>query len=90
MEYVEAKDLKDINYNIKLLIQKFNHEHSNIVKDISKIKKDYIKTKEDISFLKMSFEKFLSHSKGMKTMLRMILAIITIIGTLITVGAIIS
>ena len=90
MEYVEAKDLKDINYNLNSINMSIVHEQSNIFKDISKIKKDYIKTKEDISFLKMSFEKFLSHSKGMKTMLRMILAIITIIGTLITVGAIIS
>lgn len=88
--YVDAKDLKDVNYNLKLLVQKYNHEHSVMVKDISKTKNDISQSKDDISGLRTAFTRFEAYAKGMKTMLSIILGIITVVGTLIGVGVVFS
>lgn len=88
--YVDAKDMKEMNFNMKLLIQKFNHEHSKTVEDIKQTKQELIPMKKDIRFLKSGFIKFNANINGMSIMLKIILGVITIVGTLIGIGAVIS
>lgn len=90
IDYVNAKDLKDVNYNLKLLIQKFNHEHSNLVKDINKISKNSNKMELDIKFLKNGFVQFTANAKANKRMLGIILGIIGAVGTLVSIGALLG
>jgi len=86
LNYTDAKDFKDINYNLKLLVQKYNHEHTAMVKDIGKIKKDNSATNKDVGFLKTSITKIEGYAKGMKTMLTILLSILGAIGALVGLG----
>lgn len=89
-EYYDAKDLKEMNFNMKLLIQKFNHEHTTLVEDIKQTNQKIIPMKKDLRFLKTEFTKFSSNINGMSVMLKLILGFISIVGTLIGIGVVLS
>ncbi len=90
-DYVaDPKDFKEINFNIKLLVQKFNHEHSISVGEIKKTKKDVAILKKDVNEIKTGFKAFSDNIKGMSTMLKILMGIITVVGVVISVGAIVS
>lgn len=86
--YIEdPKDLRDINFNIKTLIQKFNHEHTSMVRNVEDIGKKVVIIDEDVGTLKKSFSDFNSYLKGMNLMLKGIIGFIGLIATLIGIGA---
>lgn len=88
--FANPKDFKEINFNIKLLIQKFNHEHSNMSKEIQSTKKDVSTLKTDMRSIKTGFKSFSDNIRGMSLMLKIFMGILTVVGILISIGAVIS
>lgn len=90
-EYFDnPKDLKEMSFNIKLLIQKFNHEHSNSVEAIEDTKKDVKLLQRDLGIIKTGFIQFSSNIKAMNLMLKILFGIITAISTIVGIGAAVS
>lgn len=89
--YIEnPADLRDLNVNVKLLIQKFNHEHSNVVKDVANINSDIKLLKSDVDEVKSDFNAVKNNIKGMTLMLRILMSILSAIGVLIGIGVAVS
>ena len=88
--YCEAKDLRDINHNMQLLIVKFNHEHTNITEKISSLEKNMGTVKQNVDKIN-NMEKDIVIIKEMKKSdgrwLKGLLGFITALGVIISIGA---
>lgn len=81
--YREAKDLRDVNYNMGLLVEKFNHEHTRLVERVSGIEKAI----KPIPSIKTAIIEIKSDQKSNGRLLKTILIIISIVGGLLGIGA---
>lgn len=86
----DPADVKEMGFNLKLLIQKFNHEHSNSVREIEATKKDVATLKTDVKEIKTGFKSFSDNIKGMSLMLKILMGIIGSAAALISIGALVS
>lgn len=84
------KTLRDVNQNVLLLIQKVNHEQTNMNKDIQATNKKVRAMEQDVTWIKTNFKSSMDKISGMSLMLKIFLGIVSVISALIGIGAIVS
>ncbi len=91
MTYIEnPKDLRDLNYNINLLIQRFNHDHTILCNDVKHTKEEIRQIYDKMGILEGSFVRIEEHMKANSKMWKFVFGLIGSVTALIGIGAIFS
>ena len=86
----DPKDIRDLNQNISLLIQKVNHEQTSMNKDIKTTNKKVAKISDNFDIMSKGFTNHIITSEANSKMLKLILVIIGGVAALISIGAFVS
>lgn len=82
----DPKDMRDLNQNVLLLIQKVNHEQTDMNKEIKATNVRVSSIEKNMKYIKQLLENF----KGASVAIKIIAGFIAVVGTLIGIGAAVS